>query len=165
MRSDELHRFARMGDVQALRRAIQAGADIDEQDEFGTTPLKYAIAEKKVEAALMLLEMGAEITLQGKDGSTALHSAIEHELPRVLEAMIRKCPDAVSIADKHGNQPLWTAAFNARGNYEMVTMLLECGADPVHANKVSLTPLDIPKRRAEPALLQLLESRVVRKSS
>jgi ankyrin repeat protein len=108
--------------------------------------------------------MGADITSQGKDGSTALHSAIEHKLPKVLEALVKKCPEAVSIADKHGNQPLWTAAFNARGDYEMVEMLLECGADPEHLNKVSLTPLDIPKRKGEPALLQLLESKVVRKS-
>jgi ankyrin repeat protein len=164
MKSEELHRFARMGDVESLRQAIQAGADINEQDEFGTTPLKYAIAEKKAEAALVLLEMGADITSQGKDGSTALHSAIEHKLPKVLEALVKKCPEAVSIADKHGNQPLWTAAFNARGDYEMVEMLLECGADPEHLNKVSLTPLDIPKRKGEPALLQLLESKVVRKS-
>ncbi|MFO0913268.1 MAG: ankyrin repeat domain-containing protein [Pirellulales bacterium] len=164
MRSNELHRFARMGDVSALRRAIQDGADINELDEFGTTPLKYAIAEKKAEAALMLVEMGADITSQGKDGSTALHSAIEHKLPKVLEALVRKCPEAVSIADKHGNQPLWTAAFNARGDYEMVAMLLECGADPEHLNKASLTPLDIPKRKGEPALLQLLETKVARKS-
>ena len=164
MKSNDLHRFARAGDIESLRRAIQAGAAIDEQDEFGTTPLKYAIAEKKAEAAIVLLELGADVTPQGKDGSTALHSAIEHKLPKVLQALLRKCPEAVSIADKHGNQPLWTAAFNARGDYEMVTMLLESGADPEHVNNVSLSPLDIPKRKGEPALLQLLESKVARKS-
>ncbi len=126
----DIHRFARMGDLDSLRSAVAGGANINERDEFGSTALKCAIAEKRVDAVMLLLEMGAYVSDQGKDGSTALHYAIEHKLPCVLEALLKKCPEAVSIADKHGNQPLWTAVFNARGDDEMVKMLLEYGADP-----------------------------------
>ena len=156
----DIHRSARLGDLDALRSAVAAGADINERDEFGATALKCAIAEKRVDAVMLLLDIGADVSDQGKDGSTALHYAIEHKLPKVLEALVKNCPEAITISDKHGNQPLWTAAFNARGDYEMVSMLLNCGADPEHINNVSLSPLDIPKRKGEPALLQLLESKV-----
>jgi ankyrin repeat protein len=159
-----IHWYAESGDLDALCMSVSAGADVNEKDKFGKTALHCAIVENQVVAVDELLRLGADAAIQDANGSTALHYAIEHKLPRVLQALLTKCPEAVSIADKHGNQPLWTAAFNARGDYEMVTMLLESGADPEHLNKVSLSPLDIPKRKGEPALLQLLESKVVRKS-
>jgi ankyrin repeat protein len=160
----DLRKLAIQNRVEELRAALMKGADPNERDSFGATALLAAIAYKSLDVIPVLLENGADVTVQDKDGSTALHYAIEHKLPKILQALLRKCPHAVSLSDKHGNQPLWTAAFNARGDYEMVSMLLESGADPEHANKVSLTPLDIPKRKGEPALLQLLESKVIRKT-
>lgn len=159
-----IHWYAESGDLDALRKAVEEGADINEKDKFKTTALQAAIAQNQVAAVDELLRLGADAAIQDANGSTALHYAIEHKLPKVLQALLTKCPEAVFIADKHGNQPLWTAAFNARGDYEMVTMLLESGADPEHLNNVSLSPLDIPKRKGEPTLLELLESKVVRKS-
>jgi len=158
MRKYTLHQLAQLGDANAIRDAIGNGADPDELDECGATPLCAAIAERRADISMLLLELGADASVQDIDGSTALHWAVENRLPSVLESLLKKCPDAVSISDKHGNQPLWTAAFNARGNYEMVECLLRFGADPHHRNKVELTPLDIPKRMKEPALLELLES-------
>lgn len=154
-----LRNLAIQNRANEVHAAILDGADPNEKDSSGSTALLTAIAYRSLDAISVLLENGADVTVQDKGGSTALHYAIEHKLPKVLEALLSKCPDAVSIADKHGNQPLWTAAFNARGNYEMVSMLLECGADPGHLNKVSLSPLDIPKRKGDLALLRLLESK------
>jgi ankyrin repeat protein len=158
MPSNDIHEFARIGQVNALRQAIQNDADIDLKDDFSTTALQYAIAYKQVEAVYALLELGGDVSSQDGDGSTALHYAIEHNLPEVLEALLQKCPEAVGISDKYGNQPLWTAAFHARGNYEMVIMLLKRGADPKHLNRVDLCPLDMPEKFQEPALLAVLES-------
>jgi len=163
MLPQSIHRSARMGDIHSLRLAVSTGADINQKDKLGSTALQCAIAEKQVDAVIELLNLGADVTVQDSGGSTALHYAIEHKMPKVLEALVHKCPMAISISDNYGNQPLWTAAFNARGDYVMVAMLLDLGADPEHFNKLSLTPLDIPKRKSEPALLQLLESKVVRK--
>lgn len=164
MLSVDIHRLARMGDIVGIRLAAADGVNVDEKDDLGTTPLLYAISSKQIEAVQELLTLGADPALQDRNGSTAFHYAIEHRLPLVLEALLKRCDEGIHVSDKHGNQPLWTAVFNARGDYQMVAMLLEHGADPTHRNRVSLTPSDIPKRRGEPALLELLERKSVRRS-
>jgi ankyrin repeat protein len=155
----DIHKSARLGHLDAFRQAVQHGANINAQDEFGSTPLQVAIAEKQLAAAALLLELGADATIQDPNGSTALHWAIEHDLPDVLETLVRKCSSAVSISDKHGNQPLWTASFKARGDYRMVRLLLRCGADPEHRNNANLRPIDIAKKKGDADLLRLLENR------
>lgn len=162
MNQIDLEKMALQNRADELRAAIISGADPNERNRLGSPPLFVAIAYKSVDAVQVLLENGADVTIQDRDGSTALHYAIEHKLPKVLQALLLKCPEAVFIADKYGNQPLWTAAFHASGDYEMVKMLLDFGADPKHLNKVSLAPLDISKRRGEPALLQLMELKMER---
>ena len=158
MAENPLHKFARAGDLYKIRETVATGADVNAKDEFGATPLDYAIAEKHPDAAELLLELDADVSIQDNDGSTALQWAIEHGLPVVLQALLNKCSEAVSISDKNGNQALWTAAHHARGNYEMVKMLLKCGADTTHRNNVDRSPIDLATTRDDAELLQLLES-------
>ncbi|WP_406701182.1 ankyrin repeat domain-containing protein [Singulisphaera sp. Ch08] len=48
------------------------------------------MAEKQVQAVELLLELGADVTIQDANGMTALHYAIEHKLPGVLEALLSR---------------------------------------------------------------------------
>jgi len=159
MRAIDLHRCARMNLIDEARTAIENGFDLSEKDKFGATALHYAVAENNVDMVALLLEHDADVIVQDGDGKTALHYAIEYKLPGVAEMMLEKNPKVVGIADKFGNEPLWTAAFNAGGNYELVRLLLRYGADPDHRNNVNLSPRDIPKRKRDDMLLQLLESK------
>ena len=159
MRTVDLHGYARMNSIDDLQTAIMNGADVNGKDRFGATPLHYAIAEKRLEVISVLLKHGADVTAQDVDGRTPLHYAVENNLPKVAEELLKKNRAVISIGDKFGNQPLWTAAFNSKGNYDFVALLLHYGADPKHQNNANLTPLDIPKRKRDDALLSVLESK------
>jgi len=157
METTNLHRLARLGELAALRNAVESGIDVNSKDSFGATALHYAIAEKQAHSIDLLLKLGADVAIQDADGYSALHYAIEYNMPSVVESLLKRCPTAVSISNRHGNQPLWTAAFNARGNYEMVSMLLQCGADPKHLNNVNLSPIDIAKKKNDSEMIKLFE--------
>lgn len=154
----DLQKLAIQNRAEELRAAIMEGADPNERDSLGSTALLAAIAYKSLDVIPVLLEHGADVTVQDKDGSTALHYAVEHKLPQVAEQLLRKNPRIVAIADKFGNEPLWTAVFNAKGDYELVSLLLRHGANPQHRNNANLTPVDIAKRKDDAALLRILES-------
>lgn len=155
----DLHACARFNRLEELRGFIANGVNVNEKDESDTTALLYAIAYKNREAIAVLLEHGADVAVQDSDGKTSLHIAIEYKLPDVAEELLKKNPGLVAIADKHGNQPLWTAAFNPKGDYELVLILLRYGADPEHRNNVNLSPIDSAKISSDNALVRILESK------
>jgi uncharacterized protein len=158
----DLHEWARRNAVWEVKDAIAKGLNLNAKDAFGCTPLHCAIAGRSVETALLLLEHGADLRAQDNNGSTALHYAIAHGLPRVAEELLKHDPAMIGISDKHGNEPLWTAAFNSKGDYSLVSMLKRYGADPRHDNNVNLSPVDIAKRKGDETLLRILESAIVR---
>ena len=63
---------AREGDVAALKAHVKAGADIQKKDQFSTTPLHWAVALGRVDAAKYLLSQGAEANVANQEGKTPL---------------------------------------------------------------------------------------------
>jgi uncharacterized protein len=156
----DIYSFARMGKIEAIREAVNSGVDINGKDEFGMSALQCAIAYNQIEMAHLLLSMGADVTIQDSDGSTAVHYAVEYELPDVVIALLEKYPQAVNISNKYGNQPLWTAIFNAKKDFRIISILLDYGADIDHLNYVSRSPLDILKRKKNSPLLGYFRQRM-----
>jgi CubicO group peptidase (beta-lactamase class C family) len=70
-----IHLAALQGDVEAVRRHIAAGSDLNEKDAYGSTPLIVAATFGRAEVAGALIEAGADLAIGNDDGSTALHIA------------------------------------------------------------------------------------------
>jgi uncharacterized protein len=159
---DDIYYFARSGKVDSIQKAVNSGMDINKKDEFGVTALQYSIAFNQVNVAHFLLSLGADVTIQDNDGLTAVHYAVEYSLSDILIALLQKCPQALEISNKYGNQPLWTAIAKPKDDLKLVSLLLDFGADVDHLNNVNLSPLDILKRKKSP-LLDYIKQRIASK--
>ena len=73
---DGLWHAARTGDLEAMKRYIAEGADVNESDEnLNISPLAWSASHGQTEAARLLIENGADVNLKDDDGSTPLHGA------------------------------------------------------------------------------------------
>ena len=64
--------FFEAAEVSDVIRCLQAGANLEARNEYGSTPLHGA---KTGEAVTALLEAGADLMARDNDGSTPLHEA------------------------------------------------------------------------------------------
>ncbi len=127
------------GDTRAVRKLLNAGADVDAKDDDGDTALQYAF---DVECVRMLIESGADIHTENDNGETLLQNACS---PEYAQFLIDQGLD-VDTRDKDGDTPLtgcFVARFkdNAETELEIVKVLLNAGADVNAANKDGKTAL------------------------
>jgi uncharacterized protein len=100
---------AREGDVESTKLLLEAGADINQQTEYGWTPLLTAVNNRNYNLAAFLLEKGADPNLANKGGWTPLYLATDN---RNIEG---------------GDYPVPKADLD---HLEMIRLLLEKGANP-----------------------------------
>jgi len=68
---------------------LEAGADPDEQDEYGRTPLHFAARNGHDKVVVLLLKAGADTNVKDKDGETPLHKAEQYERHKTV-ALLKK---------------------------------------------------------------------------
>jgi len=91
-----LHEAVLQGNVEAIRRHINAGANLDVKDPSGgSSPLITAAVFGKTEIALLLIQSGALVDFQNNDGSTPLITAAFFCNVKIVEALL------IQNADRH----------------------------------------------------------------
>ena len=86
-----LHKAAEQGDIEAVKKLIADGADINSQNgRDGETPLHRAITRGQTEMAKLLIDSGANVNIGRKrDGQTPLAMAVSRgrdEIAKLLRA-------------------------------------------------------------------------------
>ncbi len=71
----ELIEAAKNGELQVVERLLSSGAQVNEQDDQGWTPLNWAASNGNVEIVTLLLEHGADVTMTDRDNRTSLMTA------------------------------------------------------------------------------------------
>lgn len=100
---------ARQGDLESVKLLIEAGADVNQQSEFGWTALLTATQNRYYELGAYLLEQGADPNLANRSGWNALYLATDN---RNIEG---------------GDYPTRKPDMD---HFAFIELLLERGADP-----------------------------------
>lgn len=141
--SKDLHQVVSRENVSAsaVEDALEAGADPNARNEFGSTPLHFTWGEDTdPEITRALIEGGADVNAVNDDGETPLHEAAwGSENPVIVELLLDAGADT-EIATERGQTPLHRAA--AHGTPEIVQLLLERGANLHVLDDAGNTPLD-----------------------
>ncbi|CAE7866986.1 ANK1 [Symbiodinium microadriaticum] len=137
-----LSQAAADGCVATVRLLLSAGADKEELNTFGATPLYMAALCGHGSVAQLLLEQRANPDTSTEDGSTPLRMAAagnsEHGDLLTTQLLLQAGADK-DRADDTGCTPLLMACI--RGKLEVVRALVDAGADVNQANRNGETPL------------------------
>jgi ankyrin repeat protein len=158
-------------DKEIVKLLLEAGANVNTQDEIGQTPLHYATREGRKDIVELLLNAGADVKRTNKFGHTALTIAINNKYDEVAKELVLQGADAnsteyvltravmsrdvesvkkwlalgvninVNQQDPQGSTPLHGAIF--MNAPEIIKILLDAGADVNVANNVGSTPLSL----------------------
>ena len=107
---------------EIIEALINAGAEIDAQDNRGNTALHRVSERGHADVVKLLINAGADINAKNKDGDTALHRARENNHANVVELLIKE--GAEVDASNNQNETLLAWAVD-KGHTKVVNMLLD----------------------------------------
>ena len=138
----ELHDAVMLGDADAVRVALEDGADVNDRDVADRTPLMYAAADGNQTIAEMLIDHGCEVNAYDRAGSTALHAASQQQHVELVRLLLQ-AGAFINAVDKDGNTPLFKAVFYSEGRGEVIELLLSSGADRNIRNNSGVSALSL----------------------
>jgi len=98
---ETLEKIVYDNDLEALKKEIEAGTDINLQNKYGWTPLHIAIRRDRRDMVAYLLEEGADINKVDGVGWTPLMEAVMDDMTELCAFLVEKGAD-VSIANQRG---------------------------------------------------------------
>lgn len=134
----------------------------DDTADRESWPLIFAAGEGDADEVTRLLVSGVDVHTRSKDGETALHvAAIRGDLPTVRALM--SAGAEVDARTPPGQTLYMTPAMWAlyHGHTELVSMLLQAGADPHAADENGKTLLSMSQEARQPAIEAMVRTRLV----
>lgn len=145
--------------VDVAKALIEAGADVNLQDDMKNSPFLYAGAEGYMEILKLTIAAGADPTVVNRYGGTALIPAAERGHVETVKLLLEE----TTVDVNHVNNLGWTALMEAvilnDGNekqQEIITILIEHGADVTIPDSDGVTPLQHAKAKGFVEIEKLL---------
>lgn len=129
---------AARGDVDAVAAAISTGADLEQRDSNGRTPLLLAAAADHVAAARVLVKHGADPdALDDRHDTPWLVTGVTGSVP-MADLLLTAAPD-LTIRNRYGGVSIIPAS--ERGHVGYVRRVVRTGIDVNHVNDLGWTAL------------------------
>jgi uncharacterized protein len=156
-------------DIDAARRLVANGADVNAKDDSQQSAYLIATSEVGDDPRLLDLTLGAGADVDAKDSfnGTGLIRAAERGYPRIIARLLE-----TDIDVDHVNRLGWTALLEAvilgeggRPHIRTVRLLLAAGADPSIPDESGTTALAHARRRGFEAIERILRDAGARQTS
>ncbi|KAI9929342.1 hypothetical protein MW887_000810 [Aspergillus wentii] len=121
-----------------LQLLLDAGANVNQQDFDGNTPLKRISDDGNYEEIKLLLDAGADVNCANCFGLTPLHTAAVWNNKQVVQMLLDAGADP-NVPDNDGETPLYLASTS--GEFGNVETLLKGGASVNHRDDEGRTAL------------------------
>lgn len=168
---------ASYGSLESIRLLHENNANHHEASIFGRTPLQTAIVFSQEEAAMLLLNLGADPTSRDNEGWNALHHAVSVGFGSLVGQLldrrrnVNKVPETglpishkmdlesdevvdINARTNHGMTALHVAVLG--GHHHVVKLLLKYNADLEIARYDGSTPLYTATQYRDEAMVKLL---------
>jgi ankyrin repeat protein len=138
------------GNLDAARcLIIECGADVNQANGQGFTPLYRAAQEGQVEVVLSLVkEFDADVNQADHGGSTPLHVAAQNGRLDVVRALVKQLGAEVNTSDRYGRTPLMMASAGKQD--KVIRWLIKYGADAQASHQENGTAADFSRHNAAP---------------
>jgi hypothetical protein len=145
--------------VDVAKLLVQAGADVNRQDDAKQSAFLIAAGEGNLELLRLMLGKGADVHRTDGAGGTVLIRAAARGHVDTVKALL-KTPVKLDHVNLAGRTALLEAIVTGDGSprYGQIVLLLSAaGADVNSADKNRVTPLDHARRRGYDAMAGVLE--------
>ncbi|CAA6802955.1 MAG: Unknown protein [uncultured Sulfurovum sp.] len=97
--------------LDALKKEIANGMDVNLQNKYGWTPLHMAIRRDRRDMVSYLLDQGADIDKVDGVGWTPLMEAVMDDMPELCKLLIDKGADVTIKNERGGSAPMLVQKF------------------------------------------------------
>jgi len=114
------------GDTATVKQLLSSGADVNERNSRGTTPLMAAAYKGNMDLAKLLVEKGADVNARSNKGSTPLMAAVQYGNKEPVKFLLDNGADANAKEEKGLNAYQLAAMKDQR---ELVALLRDKTTD------------------------------------
>ncbi len=126
--AQDIHEAAKNGDIEILEKLLNENPSlINSLDKDKNTPLHHSIDEGKLEAAVLLINHGADVNAVNYKTETPLHLASYDGNAAAVKLLLENNAD-VTLREMRDRTPLFLAC-NWGNDLETVRLLIDAGSD------------------------------------
>ncbi len=144
---------------KAVQFLIDAGADINQQDETNLNPFLWSCMNNDLELLRIMIKAKPNLNALSRMGGIGITPAAEKGHLEVVKELL----ETTDISTNHTNNLGWTTLIEAiilndgkERQQEIVRLLLEYGANPNMPDKYGVSPLTLAREKGYTEIADLL---------